>query len=242
MLPWNILTGIHSHSRWRSLVPDNGVTSSMASFISDKDSTVDNGGQRVSHDGKLSKVRSSASVKNLTGIFTSQWCFHSLLAEPPKTLSLLTTMVFTLTVKQATKVLLSILASSSSSSHHLLHNDGNSLHDGLTSQWCYDWLSGSACSSWQWWHNGSLDGECCSMTLHAYNSLLLVSICSLCFWISLIWVGLILNTILLVPCMGFLLCHLPGPLSFWWHQQPVPVDVCLSACFATPTSVDATWN
>jgi hypothetical protein len=80
--------------------------------------------------------------------------------------------------------------------------------------------------------------------LHAYNSsLLLVSICSPCFCcISLIWSGLILNTTLLVPCIEFLLCHLPCPLGFWWHQQPVPVDVCLSACFTTPTSADATWN
>jgi hypothetical protein len=44
------------------------MVSPLVRLPSDKDSTVDNGGQRVSRDGKLSKVRSSASVKNLTGI------------------------------------------------------------------------------------------------------------------------------------------------------------------------------
>jgi hypothetical protein len=48
--------------------------------------------------------------------------------------------------------------------------------------------------------------------------------------IALIWAGLILNTILLVPCIGSLLCHLPCPLSFLMAST-----TC--ACGALPVSM-----
>jgi hypothetical protein len=121
----------------------------------------------------------------------------------------------------------------------------------------------------QWLQNGFLDSECCCVvdagSISIYLEFYLTSQwCSLLLapqWLIAIPCSMTLcnppvHNIATFGWMYFELIALVNLIWIPWmssasatellvtstHQQPVPVDVCLSACFATPTSADVTWN